>query len=105
MNADEQSLTRLVDQVVGDLGPVERTEASGATELRVGERLFAVLGDGWLDVALDAAVAAAARRTPDVDRSDRGPGWVRFRPTMLDQFSADRAEAWLRSAHRRVATD
>jgi len=37
-----------------------------------------------------------------VTASERGPGWVRFAPTVLDDHAADRAVAWLASAHRRL---
>jgi hypothetical protein len=52
--------------------------------------------------ALDPAVAAAAARTPDVEPSSRGPDWVDFSPADLDDHAADRAVAWLASAHRRL---
>ncbi len=52
--------------------------------------------------ALDPAVADAAARTPDVTPSERGPGWVTFDPEDLDDHAADRAVAWLASAHRRA---
>ena len=51
---------------------------------------------------LDPAVADAAARTPDVTLSSRGPGWVTFTPAELDDHAADRAVAWLASAHRRL---
>jgi hypothetical protein len=91
-------------EVLGDLlapliAELEGTERSGE-ELRVGGRPFAVLRRDHLEVALDPAVAAAAQRTPDVTSSPRGPGWVRFRPRVLDGHAVDRAQAWLRSAHR-----
>lgn len=68
-------------------------------------RPFALLsGDGGTaEFGLDAAVAAAAARTPDVVPSGRGPGWVRFQPVRLDDHGADRATAWFVSAHRRLA--
>jgi len=51
---------------------------------------------------LDAAVAAAALRTPDTSASRRGPDWVRFSPDSLDEHASDRAEAWFGSAWRRA---
>jgi len=63
----------------------------------------AVTADGSsAEFALDPAVADAATRTPDVNLSSRGPGWVTFAPTDLDDHAADRAAAWLASAHRRL---
>jgi hypothetical protein len=69
-----------------------------------GGRPFAVAAaDGsFAEFALDPAVANAASRTPDVTPSDRGPGWVTFAPADLDDHAADRAVAWLASAHRRL---
>jgi hypothetical protein len=76
----------------------------GSTTWSRGGRPFAVAAaDGsFAEFALHPAVADAAARTPDVSRSDRGPGWVRFAPTELDDHAADRAVAWLGSAHRRL---
>jgi hypothetical protein len=93
---------RLAD-VVAELSGVERAQGPNGDELRRAGRLFAVLGQGSLEVQLDPLVGAAARRTPDVTASPRGPGWVLFRPRAIDQFALDRAEAWLRSAHRLAA--
>jgi hypothetical protein len=69
-----------------------------------GGRTFAVANaDGAsAEFALDPAVADAAARTPDVTASGRGAGWVTFTPTALDDHAADRAVAWLASAHRRA---
>jgi hypothetical protein len=69
-----------------------------------GGRPFALVArDGSsADFALDPAVAAAAVRTPDVIPSARGAGWVSFAPADLDDHAADRAVAWLASAHRRA---
>jgi hypothetical protein len=69
-----------------------------------GGRPFAVAAaDGSsAEFALDPAVADAATRTPDVTPSSRGAGWVTFTPPDLDDHAADRATAWLASAHRRL---
>ncbi len=69
-----------------------------------GGRPFAALSPdgGAAEFDLDAAVAEAAARTPDVTSSPRGSGWVRFSPSDLDDRAADRAVAWLASAYRRV---
>lgn len=82
-------------------------EATAADGSRVWSRAgqdFATLGaDGTTgEFRLDPAVAAAAARTPDVDLSPRGSGWVRFRPGALDDHGVDRAVAWFESAHRRL---
>jgi hypothetical protein len=83
------------------------TDAAGTVTWSRAGRLFATLSaDGSAAAfALDPAVAAAAARTPDVAPSDRGPGWVRFRPSIADEHALDRAEAWLESAHRRAGQD
>jgi hypothetical protein len=69
---------------------------------RGGRPIASVSADGAsAEFALDPAVADAATRTPDVTSSNRGPGWVVFAPNDLDDHAADRAVAWLASAHRR----
>ena len=76
----------------------------GAITWLRGGRPFAVANaeGASADFALDPAVADAAARTPDVAASGRGTGWVTFAPTTLDDHAADRAVAWLASAHRRL---
>jgi hypothetical protein len=70
---------------------------------RAGRAFATVTADGTsAEFALDSAVADAATRTPDVTSSNRGQGWVTFAPTDLDDHAADRAVAWLASAHRRA---
>ena len=98
-----ETLADRVEAAVAELADVAVVQTERERELRTNGRLFAVLGEGWLETALDPAVAAAAQRTPDVTTSPRGPSWVRFRPVHPDRFALDRAEAWLRSAHRGAA--
>lgn len=90
----------LVAGVVAGLERVERVPSGEGSELRVDGRAFAVVAPGRIEVALDPAVAEAARRTSDVTPSPRGRGWIVFEPSVADRFALDRAEAWLRSAHR-----
>ena len=76
----------------------------GGTAFLVGDIRVAVV---WVDGStaefrLDPAVAAAAQRTPDTSASERGPDWVRFSPTDVDDHAIDRAAAWLGSAARRA---
>jgi len=80
------------------------TDEPGTVTWSRGGKAFATLSaDGaTASFALDAAVAAAAARTPDVAPSSRGPGWVDFTPAELDDHAADRAGAWFGSAHRRL---
>ena len=99
----DESLDERVECVVEDLdGVVRRRDGEWVTYLCDG-KAFAVLVPDALEVALDAAVARAALRTPGASASRRGPGWIAFSPKVVDRFALDRAEAWLRSAHRRVA--
>jgi hypothetical protein len=98
-----ESLEARIEAVIADLTDVSRT-TDGATErLSVDRRVFAVVGPGMLEVALDERVAGAALATPDTQPSARGAGWVAFAPGQPDRFALDRAEAWLRLAHRRAA--
>jgi hypothetical protein len=90
----------VVDDVVGELDPVSRRADRSAIVFERGDRPFAVLDGGALEVRLDPAIAAAALRTPDTDASSRGHGWVSFSPSVLDQMAVDRAAAWLEYAWR-----
>ena len=69
-------------------------------EYRRGARAFAVTSPGSAEFRLRPDVAEAARRTPDVISSERGPEWVRFGPSNLDRFALDRATAWFEFAWR-----
>jgi hypothetical protein len=86
-------------------GAMAVTAPDGEVAWSRGTDLFAILRtDGEAaEFRLDAAVAAAATRTPDTVLSRRGPGWVLFRPPTLDAHGADRATAWFVSAYRRAA--
>jgi hypothetical protein len=95
-----ETLEERVEAVIAELEGVAVVLSDDERELRTRGRLFAVVSSDALEVVLDPAVAAAARRTPDVTGSARGPAWVTFRPRVADRFALDRAEAWLRSAHR-----
>jgi hypothetical protein len=101
-DADE-SLDERVEAVIEDLDGVQRVrEGEGMTYVARG-RPFAVLLPDMLEVALDPAVAKAALRTASTLASPRGAGWIAFTPDAIDRFALDRAEAWIRSAHRRAA--
>ncbi len=103
MTEADETLDERVESVMEGLDGIERLrEGESVTYLR-GGRAFAVLMPELLEVALDPAVAKAALRTPDTRASARGAGWIAFTPRVLDRFALDRAEAWLRSARRRVA--
>jgi len=83
---------------------VQTDPDGGLVWSRAGRPFAKLTGDGTAaEFALDPAVASAAARTPDVEVSGRGPGWVRFSPAALDAHGVDRATAWFASAHRRVS--
>ena len=80
-----------------------RATGSAASEVVVAGRSSRSSRPTRSRLRLRPAVAAAALRTPDVEASPRGRGWVRFAPPELDDFARDRAIAWLESAVRLVA--
>ncbi len=94
----------LVEEAAALPGGQSSTGPDGViTWSRTGRPFASASADGSVaEFALDPAVAEAAARTPDVSLSERGPGWVTFKPTELDDHAADRAVAWLASAHRRA---
>ena len=99
------TLRDLLVDAVGQLDDVEAalTPEGAITWSRVGRPFSILAADGAsAEFGLDPAVAAAAARTPDVELSSRGAGWVTFAPAELDDHAADRAVAWLASAHRRL---
>lgn len=97
-----ESLEARLGTVIGALDGVTRTPEGAGERLSVAGRVFAIVGPGLLEVALDGRVARAALATPDTRPSARGAGWVAFAPTAPDRFALDRAEAWLRLGHRRA---
>lgn len=94
----------LADEAAALPGAISTVEPDGSSTWSRGGRAFAIIGaDGAsAEFALDPAVADAAARTPDVWLSDRGPGWVIFSPSVVDDHAADRAVSWLASAYRRA---
>ena len=101
-DADEL-LDERVGAVLDELADVTRTPEGEVDRLAVGGRVFAVLGLDMLEVGLDPRIAKAALATPDTRPSPRGAGWVAFTPAVTDRFALDRAEAWVRLAHRRAS--
>ena len=97
------SLAELVLEIVGELADVSRVDGDDETVWRRAGRSFASLAGGVLELRLQPLVARAALRTPDTHVSERGEGWLRFGPSDLDRFAADRAAAWLESAWRHAA--
>jgi hypothetical protein len=100
----DESLDERVEAVIDDLGGVERRRDGEAVAYAVGGRVFATFDCDRLEAALDAAVSKAALRTPDTAASPAGPGWISFRPRVTDRYALDRAEAWVRFAHRHAAS-
>jgi hypothetical protein len=99
------NLRELLEEEAGELpGAMPAVASDGSVTWSRAGRAFAVVSpDGSVaEFALDPAVADAATRTPDVTMSQRGPGWVAFAPTDVDDHGADRAVAGLASAHRRL---
>jgi hypothetical protein len=98
----DETLDERVEAVIGELDGVERTRDGESVTYLVGGAPFAVLMPDVLEVQLDPAVAKAALKTGNTISSSRGAGWIAFTPESIDRFALDRAEAWIRSAHRRV---
>ena len=97
------SLAGTLAEHVAALAAVDLRGDARAREVVVAGSVVAVLEPAALEVRLRPAVAAAALRTPDVEVSPRGRGWVRFAPPDVDEFARDRAIAWLESAVRLAA--
>ena len=98
----DESLDERVEAVAEDLEGVSRARDGESVTYLVGGVPFAVLLPDLLEARLDPAVAKAALKTAVTLASPRGTGWIAFSPTVIDRFALDRAEAWLRSAHRRA---
>lgn len=98
----DESLDERIGTVLEELDDVARVRDGERLVLDVDGRVFAVVDDELLEVALDGLVAKAALATPDTRPSPRGIGWVAFTPAVADRFALDRAEAWIRHAHRQA---
>jgi len=98
----DESLDERVGAVIAELGGVDVRSDGASVSFAAGGAVFAVLSGDLLEVALDATVLKAALKTPDTAASVRGPGWIAFSPQAVDRFALDRAEAWVRFAHRRA---
>jgi hypothetical protein len=98
------SLAEVVLAYVASLdGDIADLRAAGSVhEIVADGTLVGVIEPAALQVRLRPAIAGAALRTPDVEASPRGDGWVRFAPPEMDDFARDRAIAWLESAIRLV---
>lgn len=100
LEESDESLDERVESVIEDLDGVERVRDGESVTYRLRGKPFAVLVGEVLEVALDPVVAKAALRTANTLPSPRGKGWIAFTPGAIDRFALDRAEAWVRSAHR-----
>jgi hypothetical protein len=99
------TLDEVLMEAAADLPDIAAASSpdDGLTWSRANRAFAAISADGSVaEFALDHAVAAAATRTPDAVPSGRGPGWVSFSPSELDDHAIDRALAWFASAYRRV---
>lgn len=99
----DETLDERVETVIEDLDAVDRVRDGESVTYLTRGTAFAVLLQDVLEVALDPVVAKAALRTANTLPSPRGAGWIAFTPEAVDRFALDRAEAWVRSAHRRAA--
>jgi hypothetical protein len=98
------SVAQLVSELAADLADAHSTTDGPSTTWSRSGRVFAVLGPDGIEVRLEAAIAAAAARTPDAAPSPRGPEWVRFNPRELDAHATDRLVAWFNFAYRHAGT-
>jgi hypothetical protein len=98
----DETLDERVEAVIEELDGVTRERDGESIAYAAGGRVFAVLMQDLLEVALDPAIATAALRTPDTLASLRGTGWIAFTPDGIDRFALDRADAWVRLAYRRA---
>jgi hypothetical protein len=98
----DERLDERVGAVIDELGGVDVRRDGTGVAFAAGGSVFAVLAGDLLEVALDDTVLNAALKTPDTAASVRGPGWIAFSPQSVDRFALDRAEAWVRFAHRRA---
>jgi hypothetical protein len=98
----DETLDERVEAVIEDLDGVERRRDGESVTYLAAGRPFAVLLPDVLEVRLDPVVTRAALRTANTIVSPRGAGWLAFTPETIDRFALDRAEAWVRSAHRRA---
>ena len=94
------TLAEILATAAEDLSGVTAGTDGPTTTWSAAGRPFATLVGEWAEFRLDPMVARAALRTPDAATSSRGPDWVAFAPTVLDDPAIDRAEAWFLSAHR-----
>ena len=94
------TLAEVLAEAAEELDGITSSADGPTTTWSAGGHAFATLIGEWAEFRLDPMVARAALRTPDAATSSRGPEWVSFAPSVLDDPAIDRAEAWFLSAHR-----
>jgi 2,4-dienoyl-CoA reductase-like NADH-dependent reductase (Old Yellow Enzyme family) len=95
-------MAALLEDLAPEFGQVQTATDGDSVAWHAGGVTFAELTDGGVELRLDPAIAAAASHTPDTDLSTRGPEWIRFHPSTLDDHAIDRLEAWFALAVRRA---
>ncbi len=98
--AANDDLARHIEQVAATIEGIERNVGAAGVGYGLRGVLFAVVGVESATFRLRPDIAEAALATPDVRRSDRGPGWVTLVPHAVDQFALDRAGSWFAAAAR-----
>ena len=99
---EDVGITDVLHSAAEDLAGIQSRTFDGVITWSIGDLAFATLAGDRAEFRLDPLVARAALRTPDTAASPRGPDWVAFAPSVLDEGAVDRAEAWFLSAHRRA---
>ena len=94
----ERAVKRAADEAAaaGGHGSIGIESGDSGLSWYWGERqiLIAYVNEGSVELRLRPDVAAAAAKTPNAQKSHRGPSWVSFSPTELDRFAMDRLKAW-----------
>jgi hypothetical protein len=98
-----QDMRALLEATADLDAPVELVIAASGTTYLLAGRPFAWAAGRVFEVQLGPDISAAALRTPDVTSSERGAGWIRLSPPVIDDHAADRVVAWFEMA-RRIAT-
>ena len=89
------SVSALVERVIGELGTVSAREIGGTTEYLRGGSVFAVVRGRQIELKLRPDIAEAALRTPSTTASARGADWIVFEPRPNEAQDVDRLRAWL----------
>jgi hypothetical protein len=91
----DDSLSALVERLIGELEGVSQREIGGAIEYQRGGTPFAILRGRQIDLRLRPDIAEAALRTPSTSASARGDAWISFEPNPNEPQDVDRLRAWL----------